>query len=121
MEFQEATIKIIVDLNAGPEWKETPGKIAPGTGLGYWLDEGNGEDVLSMYVLTHLSSGHRFPCPFFTDEKCIQQTIERIAPLINWDRPFIELVTDPGYPHATCEASNIFMEVFLQGIGGLTV
>lgn len=88
--FEEATIRIRVHLEH--EYKEHPGKMlkidGKATGLGYW--------GISIYAASHIPSGYGIKGAFH-DERCMQQFLCAIAPLIDWNQSKDDLVADAGY------------------------
>ena len=91
--------------------QQYPGKIAVGTGLGYWIGEQEPGNAYRFYALTHLPSGYKFPVGFLHDEEVARRIIERIAPLMNWDRPLEQLYADPGFSEANQRFGEIVLEV----------
>ncbi len=93
MMYTDAMIKFPTTTKKGNTKHLTEkGKIAEGTGLGYWIADK--EEVSPFYAITHLPSGSRlFPEPFYS-EALTQKVIEAIAPICDFNQTPEQLEAD---------------------------
>ncbi|SRR6266699_928816 len=112
LEYKDTIIRITTqDLTTDqPATKEYPGKEAVGTGIGYWIGEEEPPER-TFYALTHLPTGYRMFTDFIFSEQAVQLIIEKIAPLIDWNRPLEQLIADPGYKGVIAKVSQITADV----------
>lgn len=118
LQFEDTTIQIAGGFDGQIAVRKTyPGKIATGTGIGYWIAKRETGGDVTFYQPTHIQSGYSVCSYAFLDEQIAQTFIIQIEPLADWNRPIDAIVADPEYTHVIQKIKDITFDLVAQHPG----